>query len=438
MSASRSLSRVTACLPDQLLEPRLQVAQKPDRGLSTGNWTVSVAASLPAVEKLRPIWEQWAHSPQTEFEYYLHRLRTDSTVLGPCVLTVCRDHVPEAVVVGQVIRQRLSSIISAVNIRGPEVTVLEVVNGGRMGKESDVIDGLLAAQLWQVAKGQRVDLLLFQRLPLESELYRALHRMGSRFAQHRVPSIFCYSVVQLTAPPGGRPPFLSGKNLRETRRKARIIERAFPGRVRRACYSGVAEVDHGMHEASSVVVTTWQHYLGQDFLSDEQTRDHLRFVAAQGSLRIYVMYIDDSPCAFLIGQLHKDKFYCLYAGYNPAFGKFSVGSLLTSWALTNLAATGVQEVDLGEGGQEHNRRLGCRSREEGTVHVYFPTPRGIVLNGFFALAQIVRAAGRRTITELRLSRLRKAWLQFLISRWRAKNGVGDLFPEERRGNQYEE
>ena len=428
MSASRSLSRVTACLPDQLLEPRLQVAQKPDRGLSTGNWTVSVAASLPAVEKLRPIWEQWAHSPQTEFEYYLHRLRTDSTVLGPCVLTVCRDDVTEAVLVGQVRRQRLSSIISAVNIRGPEVTVLEVVNGGRMGKESDVIDSLLALQLCRVAKGQRVDLLLFQRLSLESELFRALQRMGSRFAQHRVPSIFSYSVVQLTAPPGDRPPFLSGKNIRETRRKTRIIERAFPGRVKVVCYSGLADLDQGMRDAASIAVTTWQHYLGQDFLSDEQTQDHLRFVAAHGSLRVYVMYIDHSPCAFLIGQLHKDKFYCLYAGYNPAFGKFSVGSLLTSWALTNLAAAGVQEVDLGEGGQEHNRRLGCRSREEGTVHVYFSTPRGMVLNGFFALAQIVRVAGRRTITELRLSRLRKAWLHFLTSRWRARNRMGDLCP----------
>jgi hypothetical protein len=43
-----------------------------------------------------------------------------------------------------------------------------------------------------------------------------------------------------------------------------------------------------------------------------------------------------------------------------------------------LASVGVQRVDLGEGGLEYNRRLGCQMAEEGTVHVYPPTVRRLV------------------------------------------------------------
>jgi CelD/BcsL family acetyltransferase involved in cellulose biosynthesis len=72
--------------------------------------------------------------------------------------------------------------------------------------------------------------------------------------------------------------------------------------------------------------------------------------------------------------------------------QFSVGSLLTARVFEELAAAGVQRVDLGEGGQEHNRRLGCQMGDEGTVHVYSPTLRGVWLSLFFLEPR--RSSGR--------------------------------------------
>jgi hypothetical protein len=82
-------------------------------------------------------------------------------------------------------------------------------------------------------------------------------------------------------------------------------------------------------------------------------------------------------------------------------------------------------VDLGEGGQEHNRRLGCQMREEGTVHVYSPTLRGLWLNMFFAATQTVRAGGRRTRSGLGLNRAVKLWQQFLLSRSKARQSPSE-------------
>jgi len=386
-------------------------------------FSIHLANTIEAVEELRPMWNNWSHGLDTDIDYYLHNLRSDATILRPWVITVCQEGIPQAMLVGQIRKCRVSAVVSFVNIRGPETNVLEVNNGGRIGKESKAIDRLLAMQLLRSAKYAGVDVLMFQRLPLQSTLFRNLQSSGL-LVKRRVPHVFYYSVVPLTAPAGKRVPMFSGKNLRETRRETRVLQRAFPDAVRFKCFCHPGELDLGLRDATMVSVTSWQHYLGHDSLCDAQTQSNLGFCARRGWLRVYVMYINDSPCSFLIGQLYNRTFYCQHAGYNRAFAKFSVGWLLTAWALQNLAAFGVQEVDLGGGDQEHNRRLGCRVREEGTVHVYFPTFRGLRANLFFLAAQIVRVAGRKTRNELRLNRVSKAWSQSLISRWRARNSRG--------------
>jgi CelD/BcsL family acetyltransferase involved in cellulose biosynthesis len=104
-----------------------------------------------------------------------------------------------------------------------------------------------------------------------------------------------------------------------------------------------------------------------------------RFLSEHGWLRIFVLYINHVPYGFLCGQLYTNNFYCQHTAYHPDYTQFSVGSLLRR-AFEVLAAAGVQRVDFGERGHEHNRRLGCQMAEEGTVHIYSPTLRGVWLN----------------------------------------------------------
>jgi hypothetical protein len=426
MSASEAFSGATLPFANPLIESVSNSGRLAEGKPAASRVSVSAALTLQSVEKLRWIWKGWARNPETDFDYYVHRLKNDSTILSPCVLTAYEDGLPKAILIGQIRMRKLFATVSFVNIRGPEARVLEIENGGLIGEESDAIDRALAMHILRTAKSTGVDLVLFSRLPLQSELFRELQKPRGMLIKGRVPHIFRYSVLPLNSATGERAPAFSGKQVRETRRKRRLLQRAFPGKVRFKCFSCTSELDLGMREAKAVSLTTWQYYLGQVSLDQSQTETNLRFCASQGWLRIYVMYINNAPCAFLIGQLYSETFFCHHAGYDPTFAPFSAGSLLTAWAFEDLAASGVREVDLGEGRQEHNRRLGCRVQEEGTVHVYLPTLRGIRLNIFFALTQTVRTAGRKTITELRLNRLRRAWSEFLISRWRARNRTGDV------------
>jgi Acetyltransferase (GNAT) domain len=420
MNTMGTFSDLSLALPNQSGEV---TSKSYDSQEVTQQLSVQVADNLPAIEALRPIWTKWTHNLNTDLDYYLDNLNSDSTILQPYVITVSQGGIPQAMLVGQVRQCRVSTVISSVNIRGPKAKVLEVITGGRMGRQSAAIDQLLVLQLRDALREGSVDLLCFQRLPLQSDLFREIQEVPGLLMKHRVPHVFCYSVVPLTAPQGKRPRALAGKNRREARRKARILQRAFPGKARSHCFSDPTELEAGLRDAAAVRLSTWQHHLDGCTPGTVYDGEKLAFCARQGWLRIYVMYVEEAPVAFLIGQCYQRTFYCQHAGYRSDFARYSVGSLLTTWAFESLAATGVEQADLGEGGQEHNRRLGCRVYEEGTVHLYSPTLRGLCVNLFFAAAQAVRTGGRHARERLQATRPNGEWSRFLPARWRIQRNA---------------
>jgi GNAT acetyltransferase-like protein len=388
----------------------------------TGHETLSVRVSSTwqAVEALRSVWQPWTTGLYTDIDYYLQNLKSDRTIIRPHVVSVWKGDTPLAILAGQVRRRKASAMVSMIRIEGPRVRVLEIVTKGRLGPPSSYVDGLLVLQLSKALREDNVDLLCFHRLPLESQLFQKIWNLPGLQVWKRVPHVFSYSVLPLTAPAGKRPAVFSGKIMREARRKALNLQRAFPGKVRLRCFSQGQELNEGLREAQKVNVAAWQHYLGSGFIDTLHTLEGYRFFEKKGWLRIYILYVAERPCAFLLGQLYRTTFHCQHAGYHADFAKFSAGSVLTAWAFENLAATGAQQVDLGEGGQEHNRRLGCEKFDEGTVHVYSPTLRGLGLNLFFAATQIVRSSGRKTRSSLQLERANRAWHKFVLSRWQVR------------------
>jgi Acetyltransferase (GNAT) domain len=387
-----------------------------EQAIEKEGYTCQVATDLREVEKLGPVWKSWTSSVDADFEYYLHNLRNDSTILYPYVLVVRQAGIVQTILVGQVKEQKVSTIIAFVNIHGPRAKILEIVNQGRLGRRSPVIDKLLATQLFKELERGIVDVLSFDRLPLRSDLFREIQQFSGFLRKVRVCHIFGYTQLSLPGQTARCELVLSKKMKREVKRKERILHRAFPGNVQYRCFSRPGTIELGLHDAQVVALTTWQHSVEPGFLNTREAAENLRFCASNGWLRVYVLYVGDLPCSFLVGQLYRDIFYCKYAGYDPDYGRFSVGAALTAWALEDLARVGARSIDLGEGGQEHNRRLGCRFVQQGTVHVYASTLRGLWARLFFDSSWLIRLGGRMVLTGLQLNWTLKLWQRLLIAR----------------------
>lgn len=405
---------------------------------STEALRVRVATTLPEVEELRSVWQQWANSLHTDLEHYLQNLKNDSTAIGPYVMSVWQGESPLGILVGQIKERKASTTISMVQINGPRVRVLEISPKGRLGPASEDVDRLFAKQMAETLRKSRVELAYFHRLPTHSSLYKSVWSLSGPLTRKRIAYVFSYSVVCLTSPPGTRPAVFSGKIMREARRKTSNLNREFNGKVGFRCYSQAEELSDALNKVEKIKEGTWQNALGSDFTDPMQTTDSFRFFAAKGWLRIFVLSLADRPAAFLMGLLHDKTFHCQRAGYHADFAKHSVGSILTSWAFEQLAAAGVEQVDLGEGGQEHNRRLGCEENQENTVHVYAPTPRGLYLSIFFGLAQGSRSLGSWLRTRLHMEWAGKKWRELLLAR-RARlhsKEITDQSSEENSGGSF--
>jgi hypothetical protein len=419
VAATLSASQPNRPLPVERNGKRSAKSHPFPSNMAPGNYTLTAATTITEVEALRPIWKKWMLSPESDIDYYLHRLSLDKAVLRPHILTVWSGGVARAMLIGRIRGCKTATVVSFVTIPGPAARVLEIKHGGRIGQPSAEIDKLLARELLDTARSGQIDSICFERLPLQASLYREIKYIARFFVKERVPHTFCYSVLKLHDKDKlGR--IFKGKIGREIRRKERILDREFHNQVSLKCFSEPEELDVGLSDTMRIAVTTWQYYLGTGLINDGGIRETFQFLAKHGWLRIFVLYVADMPSAFLVGQLYNDSFYCQYAGYDPKYTRFSVGSLLSARSFNHLAAIGVQRIDLGEGGQEHNRRWGCETLEEGTVHVYSPTFRGICLNLFVGTAQIVRNGGRRTQSALKLRWVQKLWSHFLLSRWKSR------------------
>jgi hypothetical protein len=384
--------------------------------------SIQVATDREAVNALRPYWEPATNGLDTDIDYYLQNFKNDWTILRPYVISIFRGKDKPSMLLGYTRSRKATTRISMVRVSGPRARVLEIVPNGLLGPATPEITKLMVNQLAQTLQGE-VDLLCFRRLALDGQLFSEVSQIPGLLVRVRIPHTFSYSTVTLAeskeVPAGKRFTLFSGKMRREARRKTSNLQKAFPGGVAFRSFSDSSELNAGLADMERVSTAAWQHSLGVGFTDILPSLEAYQAFARKGWLRIFVLYVSGQPCAYLLGQLHKGTFYCQRTGYHPNFARYSVGSVLTAMAFENLAAAGARQVNLGEGDQEHHRRLGCEKNEEGTVHVYAPTFRGIGLNLFFGITQALREAGRRAQEGLRLDRSNKRWRQYWLSKWQS-------------------
>lgn len=105
-------------LPEQPAQT-LPVSPRPDQQASR-SFSLEVATTLQAVEDLRPIWKGFSHNLETDLDYYLHNVASDSMILHPYVVTVYQGSSARAILVGQVKKQRISTWSHSSSFEGPK------------------------------------------------------------------------------------------------------------------------------------------------------------------------------------------------------------------------------------------------------------------------------------------------------------------------------
>lgn len=173
----------------------------------------------------------------------------------------------------------------------------------------------------------------------------------------------------------------------EMRRALRLLERNNEAATSYRIFTKPEEVVELSRCLQQVSTKTYQHQLLNIGLSDNaDTRHTLELAARKGWLRSLILFSNNDPIAFQHGFLYNKCFYLTHIGYDPAWAKWSVGTITHAYLIQNLIEIGAEKFDFLYGDNGSKARLSNDQREEQNFYIVprkFPLSAIALLLRFF-------------------------------------------------------
>ena len=240
----------------------------------------------------------------------------------------------------------------------------------------------VAAALHYVLMTGRCDALRIGEIPQESLLRRALGKLA--WPARSVALARKDSMRWAIDLPDSYETYLSGLSAstrQSQRRKMRKLGREHA--VDLEIVTTTAQVPRFLAEGEKISRMTYQWNVGQRLIDDAVTRETFTRLAKEGRLRCYLMSLDGVPRAFMRGQIDGEIYVYDTPGFDPAYGRTSIGTVLLLRAIEDLIEnTGARVFDFGTGGDAtgYKSSFGNRSvRAKSYIVVRMDRPRGAAI-----------------------------------------------------------
>jgi CelD/BcsL family acetyltransferase involved in cellulose biosynthesis len=130
-------------------------------------------------------------------------------------------------------------------------------------------------------------------------------------------------------------------------------------------------------------------------------REFVRLAAERGWLRLIVIHLDDVPASALYGLLYRGTFYFYQSGFDPAFGKHSVGVATMAMAINQAIEDGASEFDFLHGDEEYKFHWARDTRDLTRIELHPPRASAWVYRQAIGLNRAARQMARRMLVTAR-------------------------------------
>jgi CelD/BcsL family acetyltransferase involved in cellulose biosynthesis len=184
-------------------------------------------------------------------------------------------------------------------------------------------------------------------------------------------------------------------------RYLRILPTHFEMRV--SCAKAVSEVDDSLDILIDLHRKRWGATgLSEAFQTSEIIafhREFARLAAAEGWLRILVLWLNGQPAASLYGLRYGPTFYFYQSGFDPAFNKHSVGVATMGLAIKSAIEEGALEYDFLHGDEEYKFHWASANRDLGRTEVFPPHARARLFRHAIHWNRAARKMARRVLRK---------------------------------------
>ena len=143
----------------------------------------------------------------------------------------------------------------------------------------------------------------------------------------------------------------------------------------------------------------WTEHGGSDaFHTAGHVAFHREFTALalrRGWLRLFVLRLDGKPASALYGLRYGGTFYFYQSGFDPQYGRHSVGLVTMGLAIKSAIEEGAEEYDLLHGDEPYKSHWARESRDLARLELYPPGARGLCFRAIAGGRRLARGWSRR-------------------------------------------
>ena len=368
------------------------------------------------METISTWWKDWQNHPNTDFAHFQLVCRLRNEVLGPHAAVVERDGKPCALLAARLERTHFVPAIGYFKPLKLPATVLCVLHQGLLGQIGEEIGEELVRYVWNLLYSGEADVAHFSHLPENSPLLKALLVHKPRWLGGKKPMWSVHWDMELTGEQGFILKKMKPKHRAWIRGRERKLTLAFKGKVSWRWIDRFDDLPQLCARIEEVAARTYHRGLGAGFVDNEEHRQRFALFASRGQLRVQVLEIERKLRAFWIGTVYRGVFYSSETGYDPDLRVYMPGTLILLRMVDELVREGVKKIDFGLGDAFYKQRFGDRCWREGTLRLFAPSAKGLILKSTLGLFDIMDGAARRLFqrTEL-LDRVKTGWRRRIAS-----------------------
>lgn len=365
---------------------------------SSDEWKIIVAKNFEEIEAIRPIWEQMQRSelyptPNADIDIYLSTVKSGGDDVRPCIILVKQNGDPRALLIGRCERHSLKVWLGYKTLFSPKLKCLSVVYGGVLGRPNSYVYPLLIAEISRMLHDREVDMIFFNHLRMDSDVYRVLKASHGFLCRGWLLGTQQHWSISIPDTMDQLYERYSPKNRSNLRRLISRLERAYPGQVRVVTYTNQDEVQKAIDIMAGISAQTYQFQLDSSFVDTDYTRNMLKLAAKRGWLRACVLFIGEEPSAFELALKYGKSYFGLHTGFDPKWRRFRVGTVLFLNFLESICGDSTaKSFDFGFGDAEYKRLYSDQCWEESSVYIFAPRLYPIFVNALHSSIMAVNAA----------------------------------------------
>ncbi|MBN1129338.1 MAG: GNAT family N-acetyltransferase [Chitinispirillaceae bacterium] len=363
------------------------------------------------LDTVRPLWKSLLNHPNADPDVFMLIARHRKEIRRPHIIVLYDADRPVSMVIGRVIDHRIECSIGYFSFSLPRLRVLTLLYGGFLGEQTERTAAAVMAALRQSLDTNEADALYFNSLPTRSPLFARVTTDPPFVCRNHIASL---QVHHEMAVPAKRQDFfknMNSKHRTHMKKKYEKLEYDFPGAVSWKFHQAVEDIRRLSGDSETIARQTYHRGLGIGFICNAESMERLALTASQGRLLSPVLYVNAKPCAFIIGELFKDRYYLNYVGYDPAYAKYSPGIILLIKIMETLcdAYPSIQFIDFGFGDADYKQRFSSGTWQESSVYVFArrigPVGINIVRIAVLCVAKTLQGVAHKLNLEAHLKKL---------------------------------